>query len=199
LASTLSATRLANLTAQLEPHFLLNALNTISELMYSDPALARHLLNGLSQLLASVLGDQRATWTWAEERIHTMHYVDFIEARFGDRISVLLSLPSQLEHLPLPRFAIQGLVENAVKHNQDRRERLLIEVVAEHRGGHVSVSVADNGRGFSRYADGGYTRHGGLARLEQVLGLLYGPGARLERVYSASPGARVTLRLPNVP
>ncbi|MET0285466.1 MAG: histidine kinase [Polyangiales bacterium] len=188
LAQLLSATRLASLTAQLEPHFLFNALNTIGALSYAALERSQALLADLEALLGSTLGDPRATWSLREERTHLTRYLAFVDARFGDRVAVAVALGPELDGVELPRFALQGLVENAVKHNQADTADLRITVQGAREAGQARFEVADDGQGFSATS-----RAGGLARLDQVLRLLYGAG--LER--GSGRGARIRFSVPH--
>lgn len=195
LESELRAAQLQSLTGQLQPHFLFNALNTVSAVMYEDLARTDRLLSDLGQLLRASLGGAGPTWTLAEERAHVQRFADVLMARFGDRLSICSDFAPGLDATPVPRFALQALVENAVKHNQDRREPLEIRLRSRRDGEAVLLEVEDTGRGF---VDGAPSSGPGvgLTHLERVLALLHGDGARLERGAGPEGGARVSIWLP---
>lgn len=195
LAMLLSHTRLAALTARIDPHFLYNALNSISELVHEAPALGAQLIESLSALFDTLLGDTRATWSVREERDHLERYLDFVRARFSERVEVETKLPNSLDPYELPRFALQGLVENAVKHNQHRRNMLRVLVSGERRGSQLLLSVHDDGEGFPAAST---NPHGGLERLRQSLHHLYLDGAQLHLEGPGATGARVSLLVPAV-
>ncbi|MCA9695846.1 MAG: histidine kinase, partial [Myxococcales bacterium] len=178
LEAQLAAARLDALTAGVNPHFLFNALNTISAVMYEDLPRTERLLASLGALLRASIGPGGATWTLAEERDHTARYVELLAARFGERLRVTWAIEPGLSDLSVPRFALQSLVENAVKHNQDRAAPLSIELRGAARAGELILEVADDGRGLSPAA---VEARGGLSRLAETLALLHGPRARLER------------------
>ncbi|MCP3100001.1 histidine kinase [Myxococcus sp. K15C18031901] len=195
LEGELREARLQALTGQLQPHFLFNALNTVSSVMYEDLARTDKLLSDLGQLLRASLERREATWTLAEERAHTERFVSLVTARFGERVVVRWDIASGLEHVRVPSFALQSLVENAVKHNEDRREPLEVRLRARSEATGLRLEVEDTGRGFG--ATSPARGHGvGLSHLERVLALLHDGRARMERGRGPEGGARVTLCLP---
>lgn len=197
LSALVAEARLEALSAQLEPHFLYNALNTVSSLMYRDALRTSQLIHNLSDLLRTVLEKPRPMWSLAEERAHTARFVSLVEARFGDRISVIWRLPARVdERLAVPRFALQLLVENSVKHNQHRRGALCISITGDTGVDTLRLAVDDDGDGFDRESLHGQEAGGGLRRLSQSLSLLYGPQARLARTNRDGGGAHVELLLP---
>jgi len=189
--------QLRALVGQLNPHFLFNALNTISAVMYSDLARTDRLLADLGQILrAGFTGTAGPTWSLAEERTHTEHYLAVMLARFGDRLRVAWDLDADALACQVPRFTVQLLVENAIKHNQDDRGPLAIAIEARRRADRVEIVVTDDGRGFSPGASGAGT---GLATLRRALELCHGPSARLELGRGPAGGARVQLGWPEAP
>jgi two-component system LytT family sensor kinase len=195
LESELREARLQALTGQLHPHFLFNALNTISSVMYEDLKRTDRLLSDLGGLLRASLERKEATWTLAEERAHAERFVALLTARFGERVTVRWDVAPGLEGARVPCFALQSLVENAVKHNQDRREPLEVRIRAREDGAGWWLEVEDTGRGFTETSPA--TGPGvGLAHLERILALLHGGRARLERGRGPEGGARVSLWLP---
>ncbi|WP_164013489.1 sensor histidine kinase [Pyxidicoccus trucidator] len=195
LESELREARLQALTGQLHPHFLFNALNTISSVMYEDLKRTDRLLSDLGGLLRASLERKEATWTLAEERAHAERFVALLTARFGERVTVRWDVAPGLEGARVPCFALQSLVENAVKHNQDRREPLEVRIRAREDGADWRLEVEDTGRGFAEASPA--TGPGvGLAHLERILALLHGGRARMERGRGPEGGARVSLWLP---
>jgi signal transduction histidine kinase len=191
LATELRDAQLRALVGQLNPHFLFNALNTISAVMYEDLPRTDRLLADLGQMLRASLGGAGPTWTLAEERTYTERYLDIMVARFGDRLRVTWKLDDDAAAAHVPRFALQLLVENAIKHNQDRP--LAIAIAARRDGDRVLVEVTDNGRGFgSARPDPGT----GLATLRQALELVHGAATALDLDGAPGGGARVRLVLP---
>jgi len=199
LGERLQAARLQALSAQLDPHFLFNALNTVSSLMYEDLPRTDSLLASLAQMLRDGLESGGAAWPLRRELRHLEAFLAFAEARFGDRLGVQWEVPGDLGNPQVPRFCLQRLVENALKHNLEAPERALnlhISVAAE--GGWLQLTVEDDGLGFAPSA-AAESPGLGLRNLEDVLALLYGGRASLEVTNRPGGGARVALRLPGEP
>jgi len=196
LAMQLSEARLATLTAQLDPHFLFNALNALGATMHVDLERTERLLVDLAELLRASLETEQPTWSLARERAHTERYLDVLEARFGpERLSVSWRIPPEAGPCDVPRFAVQSLVENAVKHNAARRGGLRIVIAATVTPSGLRLVVADDGVGFGAQTTSRGTGRG-LARLGETLRLLHGEQATLERGRAAAGGAEVILFLP---
>jgi two-component system LytT family sensor kinase len=195
LATELRDAQLRALVGQLNPHFLFNALNTISAVMYTDLARTDRLLADLGQMLrAGLTGDAGPTWSLAEERTHTEHFLEVMLARFGDRLSVQWRVDDGACTAHVPRFTLQLLVENAIKHNQDARGPLEIAISARRATDRVELEVADNGRGFGPSPVAGPGT--GLATLRRALELCHGQNTTLVLDRAPDGGARVRLSLP---
>ncbi|GEM74153.1 sensor histidine kinase [Vibrio sagamiensis] len=104
------------LHAQVNPHFLFNALNTISAITRRDPDKARKLIQDLSHFFRSNLKQNIDTVTLKEELAHVNAYLSIEKARFTDRLEVEIDVQPELLDIRLPSFTLQPLVENAIKH-----------------------------------------------------------------------------------
>jgi len=187
--------RLQALSSQLDPHFLFNALNTISSVMYESLEHTDHLLASLGQMLRDGLNSGNALWPLARELAHLEAFLDFTQARFGERMRTTLRNEPDLDTTLVPRFCLQRLVENALKHNLDTRTGtiLCIEIEAERTGGRLRMAVLDNGVGFR---DPVLEEGIGLGNLREVLALSYGAEGHLELGNRPGGGARVVIELP---
>jgi len=197
LREKLQEARLQALSAQLDPHFLFNALNTVSSVMYEDLPRTDTLLSSLAQMLRDGLESGGPTWTLQRELQHLEAFLAFAEARFGDR----LRIQREIDRIPggtqVPRFCIQRLVENALKHNQEAPDTVLnLRIAVRLDETWLVVEVEDDGDGFedpARALDGSGL---GLRNLSDLLALQYGGKARLEASNLPQGGARVLLRIP---
>ncbi|MDR3683084.1 MAG: histidine kinase [Geothrix sp.] len=196
LEAELRDAQLRQLTGQLDPHFLFNALNTVSSVMYEDLDRTDALLTDLGQLLRAGLERRGPTWALAEEEAHLRRYGALLLARFQDRLRLEIDLAQAPPQAQVPRFALQRLVENAVKHNQDRQEPLTVRVVARAEGGRLELRVADDGEGFKDPARALAGEGHGLRGLREALRLLYGEAAELSLDRGPGGGAAVVLRFP---
>jgi LytS/YehU family sensor histidine kinase len=195
LREKLQEAQLQALAAQLDPHFLFNALNTVSSLMHEDLKLTDRLLASLAQMLRDGLAAD-TPWTLGRELKHLEAYLDFARARFGDRLHVNVQATEGAATTPVPRYCLQRLVENAIKHNQEQTERILaIDVVTEARGESLVLEVRDNGSGFADPVEAMNGGGLGLRNLKESLALQFGLGAELAAANLPGGGASVRLRL----
>lgn len=141
--------RLQGLRAQLQPHFLFNALNTISAFTETDPPTARRLMGQLGSLLrASLALSNRPVVTLGEELTFLDDYLAVESARFEGRITVSVDVDEALLGLTVPGFVLQPVVENAIRHGvAPRLSGGRVEVTAERSGGALVMRVGDDGLG----------------------------------------------------
>jgi len=142
--------RLRALRAQVNPHFLFNALTTIGYLIQTAPERALGTLMRLSGLLRGVLRASEEFVTIGEELDLIEAYLDIERARFEDRLRVYIDVPRQLRRIRIPALAIQPLVENAIKHGIS--ESLAggdVRISARLLQNELLISVIDTGPGVT--------------------------------------------------
>jgi two-component system, LytTR family, sensor kinase len=174
---------LQSLRAQLHPHFLFNALNTISAFTETNPRTARRLMGQLGDLLrASLTHAARPLVTLGEELTFLDDYLAIESARFEGRISVSVHAADDLLDAAVPSFLLQPLVENAIRHG----------VAPRLSGGHVDVSAARNASFLKlRVRDDGVGLRSGW-QFQRNAGVgLRNVAARLEHLYGVSNLLRV--------
>ncbi len=185
--SELASATTAALQAQMEPHFVFNALNTIASLVRTEPDRARSLVLAFADYVRSKLARPAEFVTLEEELRHVQSYLDLEQARFGDQLVVTIDVPPDARAVRLPPFLVQPLVENAVKHGKVARPLRLI-VRARVKRGRLRVTVRDDGRGIAREAiervlEPGVSEHAGtglgLASVHHRLTAFYGEGVKL--------------------
>ena len=124
------------LESQMQPHFLFNSLNVLSELIYVDPDHANAMTQKLADLYREILHNSKNKFsTLASELSILRKYVEIQKIRFGDRIRYSESVPSQYDSLPIPSLLLQTLVENAIKHG----------IAPKSEGGQITISVKTHG------------------------------------------------------
>ena len=185
--SQLASAATAALQAQMEPHFVFNALNTIASLVRTEPDRARSLVLAFADYVRSKLARAGDFITLEEELRHVQSYLDLEQARFGEQLLVSIDAPADALAVRLPPFLVQPLVENAVKHGKvDRPLRVIVRVRV--RRGRLRVTVRDDGRGIAREAlervlESGVSERDstglGLASVHQRLTSIYGQGVKL--------------------
>ncbi len=197
LEAQLAEARLEAIRMQLHPHFLFNTLHTISALMARDVPAARRMMTQLSDLLRFSLeqegGDEVPL---AEEIAFLERYVEIQRARFPDRLQVDLDVEPSAERVMVPRFLLQPLVENAIRHGVDRRPRPgRVVVRAREADYRLRIEVEDNGPGFPDAHD--LSREGvGLRSTRARIEHLYGPDGRLDLGAAPGGGALVRVEIP---
>jgi two-component system LytT family sensor kinase len=188
------------LRAQLNPHFLFNALTTIGHLIQAAPDRAVDTLLRLTHVLRGVLRRSTTEFsTLAEEIEFVRAYLDIERARFEERLEVTIDVAESLGRFAIPALLLQPLVENAVKHGLAPSQRgITILLQARLDAGRLHISVADSGLGF----DPGRPRSPagvGLANVAQRLAAHYGTNARLEIRSAAAQGTTIHIDLPAEP
>jgi two-component system, LytTR family, sensor kinase len=191
------------LRAQINPHFLFNALTTIGYLIQTAPSRAFDTLMRLTSLLRSVLRSESELTTLGRELELVEPYLDIEHARFEDRLRVTVDVPLSLRELSLPPLVLQPIVENAVKHG----------IAPQRHGGKVAVSarldqtpgetatlviiVRDTGAGASpERLQRGRQAGVGLRNVARRLECQYGSAATLSVTSVAGAGTTVEVRLP---
>jgi signal transduction histidine kinase len=162
LERSFSEARLNALRMQLDPHFLFNALNTISAHVAGEPKLARKMIEHLGDLLRLSLDSQsRTEIPLVEELAFLEHYLAIQKIRFGDALRVELSISPEAKYALVPNLLMQPLVENAIRHGISPRSRGgKITVTAHAMNGRLEIRVADDGVGLP--AEWSLQSHGGL-------------------------------------
>ena len=197
LSEQLAGARFAALQAQLNPHFLFNTLNTIAVLVRDgDRAGASRMVEQLSDVLRRTLGRRRANEVaLAEELELVRQYLAIEQTRFPDRLSVAIDVDPAVDTAAVPSFAVQHLVENAIRHGIARSPSGgRVDVSARRDGAALVVTVSDDGPGFDVAVVP--ERHG-LANTRERLRALYGPAGTLTLARGGSGGVVATLRVPS--
>jgi two-component system, LytTR family, sensor kinase len=150
LERSFSEARLNGLRMQLDPHFLFNALNTISAQLEREPKLARKMIEHLGDLLRLSLSSQsRSVVSLAEELAFLEHYLAIQKVRFGDSLRVTLQLSPEVHRALVPSMLLQPLVENAIRHGlAPRAGGGTVIVSAERMKDELHISVLDDGVGL---------------------------------------------------
>jgi two-component system LytT family sensor kinase len=150
LEHSFSEARLNALRMQLDPHFLFNALNTISSHVERDPKLTRRMIEHLGDLLRmSLESKDRQEVPLAEEIAFLEHYLEIQKIRFGDQLRVVMDVAPEVKYAAVPSMFIQPLVENAIRHGISRRASGgTIVVRAKPLGERLEIRVLDDGVGL---------------------------------------------------
>ncbi len=184
--------------AQINPHFLFNALNTIVAVLRQDAGRARDLLLNLSSFLRKNLKRSEELATLEEELAHVDAYLGIEKARFEDRLRVETQIDPDLLALKIPAFTLQPIVENAIKHGiSGLLEQGLVRISVRQDAGEVRIVVEDNAGAYGEASpDEGLGMKMVDKRIRNFCGNRYGVTVDCRpqewtRVTIAVPGAKV--------
>ncbi|RZQ62207.1 histidine kinase [Amycolatopsis suaedae] len=191
------------LRAQISPHFVYNALNTISSLIRTDPEEARELLQEFADFTRYIFRNSGMFTTLAEELRNVDRYLTIESARFQGKLNVRLKIAPEVLSVVVPFLIIQPLVENAVKHGLwNKPNGGTVTVIAEDYGNEALISVEDDGIGMdpaklSEVRDVHRTgAHVGLGNIAERMNQLFGAEYALIVETQVGAGMKVTLRVP---
>lgn len=188
------------LRTQLNPHFVLNTLHALLGLVHRDPPLAEAAIERLGELLRFGMSvEQRKTdlVAFRDEWTFMTSYLELERLRLGDRLRLEMSADADVLDVPIPPFAVQPLVENAIAHAvAPRSAGGRVSVSARRAGGRLYVEVRDDGPGATEAAILASPRMG-LRLLRERLATLYSGEARLAFDAAEGGGLRVRLDVPD--
>lgn len=184
------------LQAQINPHFLFNALNTIASFVRTNPDNARELIVNLSQYLRYNLESSNDLVSVYKEMSQVMAYVEIEKARFGSKLEIEYDIDYNI-NIKIPSFIIQPLVENAIKHGilpSDRNG--FVKVKANQKEKELFISITDNGVGIKQevihHLNSTSNTRVGLKNVNNRLELLYGEGLKFELL---NPGTKISFKI----
>lgn len=186
--------RLDMLTCQLQPHFLFNALNAVSGLMYEDVDRADLMLERICGFLRSTA--RRSSYSLlgsiSDELVLVKQYLEIMQTRFEEKLSYSIYCDPKAEAIRIPTLLLQPLVENAVKYCPDADSGdLNIRIEVEFANQIVSIKIRDRGRGPQT------TTYGqGINNTKRRLATHYGNAAAFHLTTHPSGGALAELRVP---
>jgi two-component system sensor histidine kinase LytS len=200
-AQLLANAELKVLQAQINPHFLFNALNTIKSFCRTDPETARDLLEYLGDYYRNnLLGKDFITL--AEEFNHIKAYLAIEEARFSDQIQVEYMIDQEILKFQLPSLILQPIVENSIKHGILPKGEGKITIKGEKIGDEIKISISDNGVGFSKekldniLGENFKGKSIGLRNVNNRLINIYGQQHRLKINSAKGKGTTVEITIP---
>lgn len=190
--------RLHVLQQQLQPHFLFNALHTVSALMAEDVVSARRVLAQLGDLLRTALDRMDEQDIALEQEIDFLRgYVDIQSARFGDRLTVEWAVDDKARSILVPNMILQPCLENAIQHGIEPLEGGGRVIVAAHvSGASLHIEITDDGQGAVGAVQNGQAAGRGLRNVRERLEARYGERQSFEAGNVPGGGFRVRIVLP---
>jgi two-component system, LytTR family, sensor kinase len=197
LAGECAGARMQMLSAQLQPHFLFNALHAISVLVDDSPRRASAMIARLGDFLRHALESGRWPWTdLASELAGVEAYLAVQQMRFGDTLRVSVEAGVEARTASVPALLLQPLIENAIEHGRSAEgAELTVHIAASVVGARLCIVVGNSHSRLSREltpADFGH----GLGNVEQRLRAAYGEGASLTIGPDRHGGTAAFLNLP---
>lgn len=173
----LAEAQLVQLQGQLRPHFLFNALNTVSALMHTDVTRADRLVASLGDLLRISLRSNEHEMTSLAEELRTLElYADIMLERFRDRVTLEWQVDQALLNTPVPSLVLQPLLENVFKHGVEPTvAHVRIVVSAQRKAGALELVISNSGSVLPPEQHEGV----GLRNIRERLGIIYGDAASL--------------------
>jgi two-component system LytT family sensor kinase len=204
--SRLDRAEVLALRAQISPHFIYNALNTIASFVRTDPARARELILEFADFTRYSFRSAGPYTVLADELRNIDRYLVLERARFGPGLSVTLRIAPEVLTVVVPFLALQPLVENAVRHGLAGRPRGSVEIIARDEGSDCVITIEDDGVGMDPDAlrsgsgdvlsDGEQSAHVGLTNVDHRLRAAFGNDYGLVVETAPGAGTKVIMRVP---
>src|SRR5579872_3696640 len=193
--------RMDALTAQINPHFLFNTLNTVSSLIRFDPDMARGVVVKLSNILRRLLRKHETFVPLREELDFIDDYLDIEVIRFGrDKLQIFKEIDEETLDTFVPSMLLQPMIENAIKHGlAPRLSGGEIRIRTQRRNGRLFLEIDDNGMGIpperlSEVYGGGI----GISNVHERLRLLYGDQFKMDIRSFEGQGTQIYIEIPEV-
>lgn len=198
MAHLLSQAKLSALKMQLHPHFLFNALNTISSYVERDPRATRTMIARLSELLRLSLNQEEKQWVTMEQELHFLQvYLDIEQVRMQERLTVVKHIDDDIRNALVPTLLLQPLVENAIRHGLNKKVVGGSIVITAHKSGSLlHLSICDNGPGLRMDGKDIWESGIGLKNTRMRLKHLYDAHASINIASEPNKGTEVTLSIP---
>jgi sensor histidine kinase YesM len=195
LQNSLKEAQLANLTNQLNPHFLFNTLNNIKFTVRKNPLISEKMITNLSDILRYSLESSKSEKVQLFDELEIVkHYIDIIKVHMENRLHFVITIPESLYSQLLPPMILQMLIENAIKHGiENLRHGGTVQLAAEATPKYITFKITND----IPHIEIPTTQSTGigLRNIEQRLKLLYGNNATIS-THEQNQKFIVTLTLP---
>lgn len=179
------------LHSKINPHFLYNALNSIADLSITDGKKARKMTVALADLFRYSINYSNGNYSTVKEELDmTEVYLEIEKIRFEDKLNYSISSADDVKHYLVPRFVLQPIVENAVKHGLKATGKMTeIDIEVKNGNGSLEILVSDNGPAFPDELTPGY----GVKSMYDKLDLLFPDNYEIH--FTNEPTKRVSIQI----
>ena len=190
--------RLTALRAQVNPHFLFNALNLIGKTAFLEqPEQAMELIEAVSKILRYSLDQSGRMVLLSTEMEIVAAYIFLQKSRFGENLKVVCQIPEEAETIRIPSMIIQPIIENSFKHGFKDKSTITITLRAELSEEYLSLYMEDDGSGFdTSILDQEKGMGIGVRNVQQRLELVYQGKAQFRIESRIGCYTKVTVRIP---
>lgn len=179
--------------AKINPHFLYNSLNSIVSLIHVNPDKAEKMVLSLSDLFRYSINSGGVNFSTVKKEIELVSaYLEIEYVRFQDQLQFEIIVDPEVEQTLIPKFLIQPLIENAIKHGTSKIKNGIIKLKITQQENDLHISVYENGPAFPDHPDSGY----GLKSTVDKLELLYADAYSFQILNQ--PEKRIHIQLKNV-
>ena len=198
LETQLALSQLQAIKMQLRPHFLFNALHSISALMHEDVEAADKMMSRLSDLLRASLKSNNTQWTSLDRELEFIkEYLDLEQIRFSNRLRIVYEIDPEVLEAAVPHLLLQPLVENAIRHGTSKKAADgEIRLAARRESGQLLLLIADNGPGVPPEFSPTGTAGLGLKLTTQRLQALYDGDYQFSVSRGSGGGTVIDIRFP---
>jgi len=175
---SITQAELQTLQSKINPHFLYNSLNSIASLIHEDADKAEDMTLKLSRLFRYSINSDKENMALVKDEMEIVNtYLAIEKVRFGDRLSFISEIDDAVANKLIPRFLLQPLVENALKHGlNDKVSNGVLKISINMENETIVIVIADNGKPFPPELNMGY----GLQSTYDKLALLYGENYQVQ-------------------
>lgn len=198
LAKKVSSAQYNALKAQIHPHFLFNALNTIASFCRVNPAKARELILSLSNYFRKTL-NQTEDFTSLKDELDLINsYFSIEKSRYGDRLNMFIDIPKELFDFKIPVFMLQPIIENSIKHGiSQKAEGGNIYLSAKIIRNNITFIIKDTGVGMNVAETFKKESNSiGLKNIRERLKILYGTKYTLNIASFINEGTSIVIKIP---
>lgn len=199
LKSLTAKAELKALKAQINPHFLFNTLNMITNLISINPQKAEETTQKLADIFRYTLSSSNKEFVTLKEELNFIDsFLEISKARFGDKLKVEKYVEPDVMETSVPALILQPIVENAIKHGMGvEDDTIRIDIIAYRKKDIVKIEIKDQGRGIPTWMiDKLYEKGTGLRNVNDRLRRIYGSQHGLEIKENTPKGTVVILKIP---